>query len=136
MARKSVIFLYFFLMLLLLASAVTSCRSVKYVPVETVKHDSVYTGKVLTDSVYVKDSVLVVKGDTVTEYRYRYVYRYKDRTDTLYVAQADTISVPYPVEKELTRWQRFKVDFGGFALAFVIVAALVAVGCMAYKLKK
>ena len=60
-------------MLILLAMAVTSCRSVRYVPVETVKHDSVYVGKVVRDSVFVKDSVLVVKGDTVTEYRWKYV---------------------------------------------------------------
>lgn len=134
--KKLFVFLYFLAMLLLVASAVTSCRSVKYVPVETVRYDSVYFNKVLTDSVYVMDSVLVVRGDTVTEYRYRYVYRYKDRTDTLFVTRVDTVRVPYPVEKELTRWQQFKVNFGGFAFVLIIVTILVVVGRMVYKLKK
>ena len=78
MVKKYVIFIYFLAMLVLLAMAVTSCRSVRYVPVETVKHDSVYFNKVVRDSIHVKDSVLViVKGDTVTEFRYKYIYRDK-----------------------------------------------------------
>ena len=77
MVKKYVIFIYFLAMLILLAMAVTSCRSVRYVPVETVKHDSVYFNKVVRDSIHVKDSVLViVKGDTVTEFRYKYVDRH------------------------------------------------------------
>ena len=124
-------------MLVLLAMAVTSCRSVRYVPVETVKHDSVYVGKVVRDSVFVKDSVLVVKGDTVTEYRWKYVFKYKNRTDTLYVSRTDTIRVPYPVEARLTKWQQFKMDAGGYAIALIIITILlVIVGYMVYKLKK
>ena len=136
MVKKSVIFIYFLAMLVLLAMAVTSCRSVRYVPVETVKHDSVYVGKVVRDSVFVKDSVLVVKGDTVTEYRWKYVFKYKNRTDTLYVNRTDTIRVPYPVEAKLTKWQQFKMDAGGYAIALIIITILVIVGYMVYKLKK
>lgn len=138
MVKKSVIFLYFLAMLVLLAIAVTSCRSVRYVPVETVKHDSVYVGKVVRDSVFVKDSVLVVKGDTVTEYRWKYVFKYKNRTDTLYVNRTDTIRVPYPVEveKKLTLWQRVKIGLGGYAMAAAIITVLVVFGRLVYKLKK
>lgn len=136
MVKKSVIFLYFLAMLVLLAIAVTSCRSVRYVPVETVKHDSVYFNKVVRDSVFVKDSVLVVKGDTVTEYRWKYVFKYKDRTDTLYVNRTDTIRVPYPVEAKITKWQRFKMEAGGYAIALIIITILIIVGYMVYKLKK
>lgn len=137
MVKKSVIFIYFMAMLILLAMAVTSCRSVRYVPVETVKHDSVYFNKVVRDSIHVKDSVLViVKGDTVTEFRYKYVYRDKAKTDTLYVNRTDTIRVPYPVEARLTKWQQFKMDAGGYAIALIIITILVIVGYMVYKLKK
>ena len=120
MVKKYVIFIYFLAMLILLAMAVTSCRSVRYVPVETVKHDSVYFNKMVRDSVFVKDSVLVVKGDTVTEYRWKYVFKYKNRTDTLYVSRTDTIRVPYPVEAKLTKWQQFKMEAGGYAIALAI----------------
>ena len=128
MVKKSVIFIYFLAMLVLLAMAVTSCRSVRYVPVETVKHDSLYLSTVSTDSVYIKDSVLIMKGDTVTEYRWRYIYKYKDRIDTAYVNRTDSVQVPYPVEKRLTRWERVKMEAGGVAIGgfFLLLAAIVA----------
>lgn len=123
-------------MLVLLAIAVTSCRSVRYVPVETVKHDSVYVGKVVRDSVFVKDSVLVVKGDTVTEYRWKYVFKYKDRTDTLYVSRTDTIRVPYPVEAKLTKWQQFKMEAGGYAIALAVILVIAVAGYFVMKIRK
>ena len=123
-------------MLVLLAMAVTSCRSVRYIPVGTVKHDSVYVGKVVRDSVFVKDSVLVVKGDTVTEYRWKYVFKYKDRTDTLYVNRTDTIRVPYPVEAKLTKWQQFKMEAGGYAIALAVILVITVAGYFVMKIRK
>lgn len=108
-------------MTILLTICIWSCRSVRYVPVESVKYDSVYLSKQVTDSIYVKDSVLIVKGDTITEYRYRYIYQYKDRTDTIYVNRTDTIREPYPVEAKLTRWQQVKQDVGGLAMGGILI---------------
>lgn len=114
-----------YLMTILLTICIWSCRSVQYVPVESVRYDSVYLSKQVTDSIYVKDSVLIVKGDTITEYRYRYIYQYKDRTDTIYVNRTDTIREPYPVEAKLTRWQQIKQDVGGISMfAFIIIIAI------------
>ena len=122
---------------ILLASAICSCRTVKYVPVETVRTDTVYSNYSRMDSIFVRDSVYInQKGDTVTEFRYKYVYKYKDRIDTLYISSRDTVSVPYPVEKELTAWQQTKVNYGGWAMVIVFVFILVVVGKMVYKLKK
>lgn len=124
-------------MLVLLAIAVTSCRSVRYVPVETVKHDSVYVGKVVRDSIHVKDSVLViVKGDTVTELRYKYVYQEKEKTDTLYANRTDTLRVPYPVEAKLTKWQRFKMETGGYTVVFCIIIIIATAGYYFIKIRK
>ena len=128
--------LYIYIIIILLTPAIWSCRSTRYVPVETVKHDSVYVGKVVRDSVFVKDSVLVVKGDTVTEYRWKYVFKYKNRTDTLYVSRTDTIRVPYPVEAKLTKWQRFRMDVGGYAVVAVVVLVFAIVGCSLYRIRK
>ena len=97
----------------------------------------VYFNKVVRDSIHVKDSVLViVKGDTVIEFRYKYVYRDKAKTDTLYVSRTDTIRVPYPVEAKLTKWQQFKMDAGGYALASIAITILIIAGYMVYKSKK
>lgn len=136
MKRNSVAILLLFGLAVLLMSAVCSCRTVRYVPVETVRTDSLYFNTVSTDSVYVKDSVLVVKGDTVTEYRWRYVYKYKDRTDTVYVNRTDSVQVPYPVEKRLTKWQRFKMDVGGYAVVTIIVMVFAIVGYSLYRIRK
>lgn len=110
-----------FMCLILLASAIWSCRSVKYVPVESIQYDSVYLNKVVKDSIYIKDSVLFVKGDTIIEYRYKYIYQYKDKADTLYVTKTDSVQVPYPVEKQLTWWQQFRIDVGGWAIGIVVI---------------
>ena len=126
--------LYIILMVSLL---LTGCKTVKYYPLETVRHDTVYIQSVKLDSILVKDSVHITeKGDTVTEFRLKYIYKYKDRTDTLYLSRVDTVSVPYPVEKQLTKWQQTKVNYGGWALGFVFVFILIVVGVMVYKLKK
>lgn len=87
------------IMAIFVMSGIWSCRSVKYVPVETTKSDTVYLNRVKLDSVYVRDSVFVDKaGDTIREWRYRYIYKYKDKTDTVYIAKTDSVQVPYPVE--------------------------------------
>ena len=57
-------------------------------------------------------------------------------TYTLYIERTDSIQVPYPVEKELTRWQSFKQEVGGFAIATIVVVLLIVFGKMVYKLKK
>lgn len=125
-----------YILIILLTSAICSCRSVQYVPVESVKIDSVYLSKVMRDSVYIKDSVLIVKGDTIREYRYKYIYKYKDKIDTVYSEKVDSIRVPYPVEAQLTKWQKFKQIGGGFAIASIIIIILIVVGWFIYKLKK
>lgn len=128
------------LVVIILFCLLTSCRTqIKYVPVETIRTDSVFFNSVRIDSVLIHDSISVIqRGDTVVEYRYRYIYRYKDRVDTLYINRTDSIQVPYPVEieKKLTLWQQTKIKFGGWAIAVIIVTILIVVGRMVYKLKK
>lgn len=113
---------------------ICSCRTVKYVPVETVKIDTTYINKLQRDSIYMLDSVYVKeKGDTVLIEKYKYLYRDKLVRDTMYISKADSIQVPYPVEKELTRWQQFRMDFGGWAMCIVVISILILI---VYKIKK
>ncbi len=113
---------------------VCSCRTVKYVPIETVKVDTTYINKLQRDSIYMLDSVYVKeKGDTVLIEKYKYLYRDKLVRDTMYISKADSIQVPYPVEKELTRWQQFRMDFGGWAMCIVVISILILI---VYKIKK
>ena len=117
------------LLLLLAVLSLASCKQVQYVPVETVRLDSIYLTQTLRDSIYKYDSIYVRdKGDTVFVDRYKYMFIDKVRVDTMVAVRVDTLSVPYPVEKELTRWERVKMEAGGVAIGgfFLLLAAIVA----------
>jgi hypothetical protein len=65
----------------------------------------------------------------------------RTQPDTVYlpskkVTVTKEVKVPYPVEKELTKWQQFRLDFGGWAIGIVIITILIGVGIMVYKWKK
>lgn len=41
--------------------------------------------------------------------------------------KSDSIPVPYPVEKKLTRWEQTKMDAGGIAIGFMATVTVIAV---------
>ncbi|SCH30332.1 Uncharacterised protein [uncultured Bacteroides sp.] len=114
-----------------------SCRTIKYVPVETIKVDTIYINKLQRDSIYMLDSVYVKeKGDTVLIEKYKYLYRNKLVRDTMYISKTDSINVPYLVEKELTKWQQFRMDFGGWVIMIIAITILIIAIQIVCKLKK
>ena len=125
------------LFVLAVLSMMAGCKQVQYVPVETVRLDSIYLTQTLRDSIVRYDSVYVRdKGDTLYVERWKYLHRDKVRVDTLVSVRVDTLAVPYPVEKKLTSWEQFRLDVGGYALFAVVIVILIVVGYMVYKLKK
>lgn len=121
--------------LMLVAFLLSSCRT-QYVPVETVRHDSIYINNIQVDSVYKRDSVYIDRsGDTIYVYKDRYVYKYKNRTDTMYTTVVDSIRIPYPVEKELSRWEKAKIELGGWAFGILIASVSFIVIWVTYKRK-
>ncbi|MCI7359352.1 MAG: hypothetical protein MSK40_16850 [Parabacteroides sp.] len=120
-----------------LACIAFSCRSVQYVPVETIKSDTTYIYQFQRDSIYERDSIYVHgRNDTVFVEKYKYKYIDRIVKDTAYVSRTDSIQVPYPVEKKLTRWQKIKMDLGGISIGIIIIIILVVVGRAVYFLKK
>lgn len=122
----------FWAVLITLVIGCQSCTTTKYVPVESVvtRTDTIYTAKLRVDTIMERDSVVVYqKGDTIYQTKYIEKLRVRERVDTLYQVVADSvkISVPYPVERELTWWERTKMDFGGMALGLmsVLVCAVI-----------
>lgn len=118
--------LIYFTILLTSAIWFTSCRSIQYVPVETVKTEYKTRDIIRFDSIYEHDSIfLFVKGDTVYKEKYRYKYRYLtiNKTDT--VMLTDSVQIPYPVEKQLTRWQQMKIELGGWAVGVIVILSIV-----------
>lgn len=117
------------------------CKATEYVPVESVvlRTDTVYSAKFRVDSVIMRDSVLVFqKGDTLIVSKVRDRWRDRVVRDTVYRSAIDTVRVrePYPVEKELTRWQRARLDLGTVALGGIIVALCVAVAWLIKKIRR
>ena len=111
-----------FLLLILL---LCGCRT-EYVPLETVKYDSLMITKLMRDSVYVRDSVyLKVKGDTIFKNKDRYVYVYKNIVDTFYMEKIRKKEVPVPVERKLTWWERVKLDYAEWVFGMFVAVALV-----------
>lgn len=124
-----------FLLLLLMLSS-SGCRSVKYVPVEKTHTEYIHT----VDSVFKVDSfyheketvVMQVDSQAMAEFGVKlkateraWLIRTKElekkldqlkktRSDTLIVR--DTIPQIQLVEKQLTKWQRMKMNAGGYAI--------------------
>lgn len=97
----------------------------QYVPVESVRHDSVFFEKIRKDSVFVQDSVFIrQKGDTVFKDKFKLVYKYVLQRDTMLTVRRDSIPVPVPVEKKRTWWEQTKIDVGGYAVAIIVIYVL------------
>lgn len=93
---------------LLLTATLTGCRSVKYVTLPVVTHDTLRITQRAHDSIITRDTFLLDRyrqGDTV--YITRNVTRYRTRVslrhDTVYSARRDTVSVPVEVVKYKTK---------------------------------
>lgn len=133
--------LLFLIIPYIILSLLAGCKSVQYVPVETVRSDSIYVDRYQRDSIYQRDSVFVNRwtaGDTIYQDKvvWKYVYRDKVKYDTVAILRSDTINVPYPVECKLSKWEQLKLNVGGWAISIIIIIVLIVMGCMVYKLKK
>lgn len=98
-----------------------SCRT-EYIPIESVRYDSVFFAKMIKDTTFVKDSVFVrQKGDTVFKDKFLVIYKKVLLRDTMLTVRKDSIPVPFPVERKLTRWEQVKVDFGGYVIITMLL---------------
>lgn len=123
-----------YVLLFIIASLSVGCSLVRYVPVESVRTDSVFVYRNVTSALTIKDSVYIDKTrDTVRVVIYKYVGERYDKTDTVYINKTDSVAVPYPVERELGKWEQAKMDYGGKAMA--ILAALFVV-VIYYRLRR
>ena len=148
---------------LFLVSALWSCRSIKYVPVES-SADSVVIEKLV--EVQLPPDSATIRALLECDENGRVVLSWLDiansknaqaqlaidslgnllakmrtQQDTIYLPSKEVtvtkeVKVPYPVEKELTRWQQMKLELGGWAFGIIIAFALIIVGWLIYKSRK
>lgn len=152
-----------YILIILLTSAICSCRSVKYIPVES-SADSVVIEKLV--EVQLPPDSSTIRALLECDENGRVVLSWLDiansrnaqaqlaidslgnllakmrtQPDTIYkpskeVTVTKEVKVPYPVEKELTRWQQMKLELGGWAFGIIITAALIIIGWLIYNSRK
>lgn len=151
------------LCIILLTSAICSCRSVKYIPVES-SADSVVIEKLV--EVQLPPDSSTIRALLECDENGRVVLSWLDiansrnaqaqltidslgnllakmrtQQDTIYLPSKEVtvtkeVKVPYPVKKELTRWQQMKLELGGWAFGIIIAFALIIVGWLVYRSRK
>lgn len=126
---------------LLIIISFVSCSRKVYLPVETVRTEYVDRVQLETriDSIFQRDSISVyIQGDTVRIEKWRDRIKYRDREvhDTIAVVKVDSIAVPYPVEKELSKWQKAKMNLGGMAMGILAIVLCIAVIWLIKKYRK
>lgn len=142
---------------------ICSCRTIKYVPVESYA-DSVVVEKLVEvqlppDSATIRallecdenGKVVLSWLDIANSKNAQAMFtidslgnllaKMKTQPDTVYLSSKDVtvtneVKVPYPVEKELTKWQKLCVNVGGWAIGIVIITILVIGSWMISKLKR
>lgn len=151
--------IYYFILI----SAICSCRSVKYVPIES-STDSIVVEKLV--EVQLPPDSSTIRALLECDENGRVILSWLDlansknaqaqltidslgnllakmRTlpDTVYIPSKEVVitkekKVPYPVEKELTSWQQMKLELGGWAFGIIIAFSLIIVGLIVYKSRK
>ena len=118
-----------FWMVAALVLLLPGCSRVQYVPMQTVLKDSIVFHRIDIDSVVIKDSIFIDRTkDTVYKYVERWQEKYIIRNDTTVIERVDSIPVEVKVEKQLTRWQQIKIDYGDNVL--VMLVAVIVVTCV------
>lgn len=150
-------------LLALTALCFTSCSPKVYVPLKSVRTDTIYLSR--RDSVRIKDSLVVrqvinvrdsvaihdsvviiqdeqgnIKEKLIVRYRDRWhatqdyltllhlIDGYKAMNDSLRATMMEHIEVPKVVERELSRWEKIKMDVGGWAIGAMSATLLAIVG--------
>lgn len=142
---------------------VCSCRTIKYVPVES-NADSVVVEKLVEVQLPPDSSTIRAllecdeNGRVVLSWlniansknaRARLTIdslgnllaKMKTQPDTVYLPSKEVVvsqkeKIPYPVEKELTKWQKLCVNVGGWAIGIVMITFFIVAYWMVSKMKK
>lgn len=126
-------------LIILLTSAIwfSSCRSIRHIPVETVRTEIQYKNRLQRDSIHVHDSIYIRdNGDTIFVNRWHTEYKDRLLRDTCCVHRTDSIQVPYPVERELSWWQSVKLQVGEIAIGVIIGLIIIIVWLLRKNRKK
>ena len=152
-----------FFVFIFVVIGIYSCKSVKYVPVDS-KSDSIVVEKLVEvplppDSATIKallecdenGKVILSWLDVANSKNAQALLtidslgnllaKMQTQPDTIYLPSKEVtvtkqVKVPYPVEKELTKWQQIKLELGGWAFGTILIATLAIIIFLIYKIRK
>lgn len=118
------------LIALLMMMMLAGCAGTRIVQMPVVTHDTICTNIVRVDTFNNTEREYVnvfTAGDTV--YKVREVTRWREHTsikhDTLFVHKTDSVSVPVPVERKPTFWERQERNIEKMVIALLGYVAVV-----------
>ena len=143
-------------LLVLFSLILFGCKSVQYVPVEKVKTEYKIKTDTITkiDSIFSEKETIIREADSFLITKLGLKLRANERaililqkelekkiskeseskTDT--IIKVDSVQVPYPVEKNLTKWEKVKMDMGGVAIGLLVVLGLIIIVYLVRVIKK
>lgn len=130
----------FWLVFLVLVFCLGSCRT-KYVSVPEYHTEYITKTDSFTqrDSIFVKDSIYMwMQGDTIYKEKFSVIYkdRWRDRYLCDTIIKTDSIRVPYPVERQLTKWESFKQQLGTYTVIAVMIGILAVIIMLIMAIRK
>ena len=150
-AKKSMVACFYsmagIILLLIFSLLFSGCKNVQYIPVERVVTE--YINR--TDTVSKTDTLISEKETVIREADSSLIAKLglqlkenerailvlqrqlekqiskesEHKTDT--VIKTDTIQVPYPVERTLTKWEQVKMDYGAIAIGGCITFVIIII---------
>ena len=121
------------LVIIVVCLLLQACKSVQYVPVETVKTEYIDRVKQVHDTMHtIEKETTYINGDTVLITKYIDRIKVLHQTDTCIIEKTDTVQVPYPVERRLSKWEQTKNNIGNL---LYVIAILVILGTICYTIK-
>ena len=116
------------LIAILAGLSLLGCKPYRVAQQETVIKDSLYITQRMIDRVLIRDSVFERQvHDTIYRYRERETVRYLSLRDTLYIERRDSVTVPYPVERKLTKWEAARMLLGDILLVIANIGLIYVV---------
>ena len=145
------------LLVLFVLCLLCGCRGVRYVPVETVRVDSTVIRDTMIDVRLVPYRDSVATSDTASYLSNPYAWSWAvwsggvlHHSLIVWPNGSMQVKVPYfidriirirepqvvEVEKEFTRWEKIRIEVGGYAIVIATIAILIVVGRFIHKLRK
>lgn len=130
----------FWIVFLAFVFCFSSCKT-KYVSVPEYHTEYITKTDSFTqrDSIFVKDSIYMwMQGDTIYKEKFSIIYKdkWRDRYLCDTIIKTDSVRVPYPVEKQLTKWQQIKLNIGEWVMVALTLALIALVVIIVRKILK